>query len=259
VLQGHLVPAPVVTLVIPAYREGTRLPALLQGLVDEALALPAAPTEIVVVDDGSGGADLERERTAAHDASMRLTAAGSPHCVRFLELPQNRGKGAAIRSGWSNGHPAAGWLGFLDADGAVSGREAWRLVRMLDGARGVDVVAGARVLMAGRVIERSLLRHLQGRVFATLAERAFHLGFYDTQCGLKLVRAELLRPLLPILRENRWLLDLEMLALLQRAGARCREEPIDWSDPGGSKMVPGLDAVRMAMGLWRMRRRLARQ
>jgi hypothetical protein len=120
----------------------------------------------------------------------------------------------------------------------------------------VDVLAGTRMLMAGRLIERSLLRHLQGRVFAMLTERAFNLGFYDTQCGVKLFRAALLRPLLPSLLENRWLLDLEVLALLKRVGARFREEPIDWSDPGGSKVVPGLDALRMAAGLWRLRRRM---
>jgi hypothetical protein len=140
----------------------------------------------------------------------------------------------------------------------VSAREAWRLVRMLPALSDVDVLAGTRILMAGRSIRRSLHRHLQGRVFATLVERAFGLGFYDTQCGLKLVRASRLRPLLPRLTEDRWLLDLEVLVLLARAGARMREVPIDWADPGGSKVTPGLDALRMAMGLWRMRRRLDR-
>jgi hypothetical protein len=141
----------------------------------------------------------------------------------------------------------------------VAAREAWRLVRLLERDEGADAIAGARVLMAGRAIDRSLFRHLQGRIFATLTERAFRFGFYDTQCGVKLFRASLLRPLLPRLREDRWLLDIEVLALLKRAGARFREEPIDWSDPGGSKVVPGLDAVKMAVGLWRMRRRLDRE
>ncbi len=245
-----------VTLIIPAYREGNRLPGLLDGLVGEALAAPAPAAEIIIVDDGSGAPDIEHERAATRQAAARLEDAGSAHRVRLLEAPENRGKGAAIRTGWSCADPAATWLGFLDADGAVSARETWRLVRMLESSAEIDVLAGARVLMAGRAIRRSLVRHLQGRVFATLAERAFQLGFYDTQCGLKLVRAALLRPLLPLLREDRWLLDLEMLVLLRRAGARFREEPIDWSDPGGSKMVPGLDALRMAVGLWRLRRRL---
>ena len=251
-------PLPVVTLVVPAFRESRRLPALLEAFVEESTAAEAPALELLVVDDGSGAEECERERAAVEAAAAALAARGR-HRARFVAAPANRGKGAAIRLGWEEAHPASAWLGFLDADGAVSAREAWRLVRMLPRVEGeVDVLAGTRMLMAGRSIHRSLLRHLQGRVFATLVEQLFRLGFYDTQCGVKLFRASLLRPLLPRLREERWLLDVEVLAFLQREGARMREEPIDWADPGGSKLVPGLDALRMAAGLRRIRRRLDR-
>jgi glycosyltransferase involved in cell wall biosynthesis len=249
-------PALLASLTIPAYREGARLPALLRQLAREALGEQAPPVEIVVVDDGSEPGEAEREQAATLELAAQLEATGSPHRARFVASPRNGGKGAAIRLGWAEADGGAAWLGFLDADGAVSAREAWRLVRAAESADGVDVLAATRILMADRHIERSLFRHLQGRVFATLAEQMFHLGFYDTQCGLKLFRAQALRPLLPSLREDRWLLDLEVLALLHRAGARFREVPVDWSDPGGSKMVPGLDAVRMAAGMWCLRRRL---
>jgi dolichyl-phosphate beta-glucosyltransferase len=248
--------APFATLVIPAYREGLRLPPLLTALAAEALGAPSPPLEVVVVDDGSGPAERDREEEAVRVAQAALERAGAPHRFRFVAGPVNRGKGAAIRLGWASADPASEWLGFLDADGAVSAREAWRLVRLLPELHEVDVLAGTRILMAGRSIRRSLVRHLQGRVFATLVERAFRLGFYDTQCGLKLVRASRLRPVLPRLAEDRWLLDVEVLVLLARGGARMREEPIDWADPGGSKVIPGLDALRMAAGLRRMRRRL---
>ncbi len=246
---------PLATLVIPAYRESARLPALLDDLAAEAIAAQQPPIDFVVVDDGSGPEEADRERAATLAFGARLEAARTPHRARFLSVAKNRGKGAAIRQGWAVADPASSWLGFLDADGAVSAREAWRLVRAVQGMEDVDVLAGTRMLMAGRLIERSFFRHVQGRVFATFVENAFHLRFYDTQCGVKLFRAGLLRPLLPSLREERWLLDLEILALLQRMGARFREEPIDWCDPGGSKMALGIDALRMAAGIWRLRRR----
>ncbi len=249
-------PAELVSLVIPAYREGARLPATLAALEREAPAAGGASLELVVVDDGSTDAELLQERSAVAALAERFAARGSPHRARFVASPHNRGKGAAIRLGWSEADPGASWLGFLDADGAVPGAEVWRLVGEVEGARDLDVLAASRLRMAGRHVERSLFRHLQGRVFATLADNAFHLGFYDTQCGLKLFRASLLRPLMPSLREERWLLDLEVLALLSRAGARCREAPIDWADPGGSKVIPGLDALRMAAGIMRLRARL---
>jgi len=72
------------------------------------------------------------------------------------------------------------------------------------------------------------------------------------------MRADLLRPLLDVLQEQRWLLDVELLVLLKRRGARFLEVPIDWEDFGGSKVVPGLDAARMFWGLLKLRRRLER-
>jgi dolichyl-phosphate beta-glucosyltransferase len=251
-------PAPFASIVVPAYREGVRLPPLVAALAAQGLDAPSPAVEVVVVDDGSPAPEAERERAAVESASDRLAAAGAPHRFRFVGERRNRGKGAAIRRGWAEADPGGRWLGFLDADGAVSAGEVWRLVRAAEGASGVDVLAATRMLMAGRTIRRSLHRHLQGRVFATLVEQLFGLGFYDTQCGLKLFRAERLRPLLPALREDRWLLDVEVLALLHRAGAVCREVPIDWADQGGSKVRPGLDAARMAAGLWRLKRRLER-
>ncbi len=254
--QPDPLPGIFATVVIPAFNEGDRLPPLLAALVARAGQHDLRPVELLVVDDGSAPEHLARHRDCTAAAARALADAGSPHRVRLLESGGNEGKGAAIRRGWREAAAEAAWLGFVDADGAISAGELWRLVELLDD--GVDLLAGARVLMAGRTIERSLARHLQGRVFATLTEQAFGLRFYDTQCGVKLVRASLLRPRLALLQERRWLLDIELLALVQRLGGRAREEPIDWHDPGGSKVRPVIDAVKMLLGLRRIRRNLAR-
>ncbi len=248
--------SPTVTLVIPAYREGQRLPEVLTALADQAAVSRCPATEIVVVDDGSPTEDAELERAAVERVDHRFRQLGAPHTVRFLAADRNRGKGAAIRFGWENAAPASEWLGFVDADGSVPAHEVCRVLRMLGSLPGVDVYAGTRMLMAGRTIERSWFRHVQGRVFATMAEKMFRLGFYDTQCGLKFFRGAQLRPLLPALREDRWLLDVEVLTQLQHEEARCVEVPVDWADLGGSKVVPLVDPMRMALGMLRLRSRI---
>ena len=248
--------AVLVSVVLPAYDEGERLPPLLGRLAAEGERTGWPATEFLVVDDGSAPHHRARYQAAVASASESLARCGAPHRVELIAAPANRGKGAAVRLGWRRSAGSARWLGFLDADGAVPAKEFWRLAGLLRSAE-VDVLAGTRIRMAGRRIHRSLFRHLQGRVFATFTEHAFRLGFYDTQCGLKLLRAEMLRPLLGELREDRWLLDIEILALMKEAGARFVEEPVDFLDPGGSKVVFGLDPIRMFVGLRRMRRRLA--
>lgn len=248
--------APTVSVVIPAYNEGARLPAFLEQLTECCLAHPTPVMEFIVSDDGSAPEHVEQERAGLERARERLAQAGTLHRFRFRQAERNGGKGTAIRAGWSEADPEAEWLAFLDADGAVSALEFQRLAQLATTTPRVDVVVGTRVRMAGRRVERSLFRHLQGRVFATLTDLNFHLGFYDTQCGAKLFRASLLRPLLSGLQEERWLLDVELLVRMREQGARALEVPIDWTDAGDSKVRFGVDAARMFWGLRQLRRRL---
>lgn len=252
--------APFISVVIPAYNEGQRLPRFAEQLTQVVLAHASPVVEFIVVDDGSAPEHATRQRACVEAAQARFSEARAPHRFTYVAAPRNGGKGSAIRLGWRSASPEATWLGFLDADGAISAEEFHRLAAMTSGpvGRDVDVLAGSRILMAGRRVVRNLHRHLQGRIFATLTDTNFRLHFYDTQCGVKLIRAPVLRPLMDLLREERWLLDVELLVLLKHQGARFLEVPIDWEDFGGSKVIPGLDAARMFWGLFQLRRRLAR-
>lgn len=244
---------PHISVAIPAFNEGKRLPPFIADLARTAIEERNTAVEFIVCDDGSQAEAAEAERAAVEAAQAELDRAGVAHRFRFVRAEKNGGKGAAIRLGWSEAAADADWLAFLDADGAVSAREFFRLARTLESAD-AEAVAASRIKMAGKTIDRDFFRHLQGRVFATMAEWTFRLGFYDTQCGLKFFRASALRPILPRLRETHWLLDLEVLAYLKRGGAKFVEVPIDWVDQADSRVRFGVDAVRMFRGLQRIKR-----
>ena len=244
-----------ITTVFPTYNEGERLAAFLEDWAAQGLAHTAISVRAIVVDDGSAPEKAAIQRAGVDAANTTLRDAGARHSIEYLIADRNGGKGAAIRFGWSRAAPDAGWLTFVDADGAIPAREYWRVAAMLPDIA-ADTVCACRIKMAGRTIDRTLFRHFQGRLFATFAEELFHLGFYDTQTGMKAFRGSLLRPLLPALREERWLLDVELLVLMDRAGARAVEVPIDCFMRGGSSLVFGLDPLRMAAQLVRLRSRL---
>jgi dolichyl-phosphate beta-glucosyltransferase len=246
---------PTLCLVVPVHDEGARLATFLQALVASAPDPGATSVQIVVVDDGSGPGAARLQADAVAEAALRLAAAASPHAITLITTPLNQGKGAAIRLGWSV-EAGAEWMGFVDGDGAVPALEVWRLATRLAGAPTFDVLSGARLGQLGRRVQRTPLRRLQGRVFARAVEAVLGLGLQDPQCGLKLFRAERLRPLLPRLQEGRWLLDLELLLALSHAGARIVEESIEWRESGRSRLIAGLDPVRMLAGLFRLRARL---
>jgi len=245
----------IISCAIPAFNEGQRLPPFLADLARVAAGVRDITVEFVIVDDGSRTEDRALEQECVERAQSAMRAAGTSHQFRFVQAPQNGGKGSAIRLGWAESIGDAAWLGFVDADGSISAEELFRVARGLGTAK-ADVVAGSRIKMAGRYIERNLFRHLQGRVFATLVEQAFGLGFYDTQCGLKFVRASHLRPQLGALQEQGWMLDVELLARTKELGGTFEEVPIDWVDVGDSKVRFGIDALRMFIAIRRIRQRL---
>ena len=96
--------------------------------------------------------------------------------------------------------------------------------------------------MLGRRIDRSVLRHYVGRVFATLAGSLLAVHAYDSQCGAKFFRdSPALRATLGVPFRSRWGFDLELLGRLQGCGVgadRMREEPLnEWRDVSGSKVT----------------------
>jgi glycosyltransferase involved in cell wall biosynthesis len=231
---------PQVSLVVPAFREEERLPRFLPAL---AAALADLPAEVIVVDDGSPPASY-----------AALAAALAPHLsprVRLVRSEPNRGKGHAIARGLEEARGAL--LGFVDADGAVPAAEARRLAGHALAHPEDDMVIGSRVKMLGRTIERSALRHYVGRVFATWLDTLFRVPVYDSQCGLKIFRADRYREVRGAIEDERWLWDTELLILFHRRGWRVEELPIDWREPGGSKVNVLRDGARMWTGLLRFR------
>jgi glycosyltransferase involved in cell wall biosynthesis len=240
-------------LVVPCFDEANRFDAkaFAEGLdADPSLSL-------VLVDDGS------RDGTRALLESFARDRAGR---VDVVTLPENRGKGEAVRAGLlaalSKRPTFAGWW---DADLSTPLSEARRLVSVLEAKPSAFLAMGSRVRMVGTRIDRRFSRHLFGRVVATWISRTLRLPTYDTQCGAKVFRAASSPAgLFDAPFETRWLFDVEVLARLERLHRdgkgpppedRVAEVPVlEWRDVAGSKVSP-LDFLRARAGLRRIRAR----
>ena len=231
-----------VHIVIPAYNEGRRLPAYLPHLC-EALAGSSLSWRITVVDDGSREDDSRRMQECARSCG-----------VSFHRLATNAGKGAAVYEGWDLDHESE-WLGLVDADGSIPPYEVLRVLSMLRKDDVPDALFASRCKILGRTVRRSWLRHLCGRVFATLVAIVTRIPVYDSQCGFKLVRRGCYESVRGRLREKRFAFDVELLVALRQSGARIIEVPIDWFDVAGSKLHFLRDTSRMLAAVVRMRKK----
>ena len=232
----------LVHLVIPAYNEGLRLPVNLPQLC-EALAKASCSWRITIVDDGSRKDD---------SIKMQECACSCGPQVDFHRLPLNVGKGGAVYAGWDLNHQSE-WLGLLDADGSIPPHEVLRLFSLLQQDDAPDAFFASRCKILGRTVERSWLRHICGRLFATLVACSTGIPVYDSQCGFKLVRRKCYEAVRSRLREKKFAFDVELLVALRQSGATIIEVPIDWSDVPGSKLHFLRDTAQMFAAVIGMR------
>ena len=174
--------------------------------------------------------------------------------VRFHRLPANVGKGGAVYAAWDlNGDSE--WVGLLDADGSIPPQEVLRVLSLLTQEDPPDAFFASRCKILGRTVHRSWLRHVCGRIFATLVAVLTGISVYDSQCGFKLIRRRCYEAVRGRLREKRFAFDVELLVALGQIGARIIEVPIDWFDVPGSKLHFVRDTAQMLAAVISMRRR----
>ena len=232
--------APALSVIIPAYNEQQRLPQHL-GHVLAYLRAHYPSFELLVVDDGS------RDRTAE---AVRAALAGEPR-ARLLAYQPNRGKGYAIRHGVLASRGAN--VIFLDADLSTPIEELPRALAHLNQA---DVVIGSRDLAGANIaVPQPLYRRLASEIFKWV--RLAMVGLWrlsDTQCGFKGYRGPTARQLFALGQIDRFMFDVEILYLADRAGLRIVEMPVQWHNAPGSKVRFWAGLRDMVRDLWRIRK-----
>ena len=234
-------------VVVPCYNEAKRLHQ------DDFLHYVEQNEDVAFLfaNDGSRDNTLEvlQSLTARHERLL------------LFDIQPNGGKAEAVRRGmlYAVEHYDAQYVAFWDADLATPLNEIEPMVAWAD--KGYDVVMGLRLMRLGAKVRRKPLRHYLGRCFATVASIMLDLPVYDTQCGAKLFRREVVETIFQEQFITRWLFDVELLARYkQRYGTENAKEKIyefplfQWQDVDGSQLK-SRDFFKAPVELMKIRRK----
>lgn len=205
---------------IPAYNCAATIGEVVEGCLRHV-------AEVWVVDDGSDDATAEAARTAG---------------ARVEVLGRNRGKGYALRRGIElalDRGPAA--VALLDGDGQHDPADLPQLIAAWRRGEG-DLIVGSR-MGNSEIIPRP--RYWNNYIGSRILSWMSGLELMDSQCGFRLVSADLLRRL-PLTADG-YAIESEMLLKAARLRARVAHAPVQTIYDGApSHFRPVLDTVRIS-------------
>jgi len=228
-----------ICLVVPCYNEAKRLDFEKFGEWEQNHCL-------LFVNDGS------------KDNTVEILRNNLKKNAYILDLKKNVGKAEAIRQGmlYLKTLPIfeeISWFGYWDADLATPLSEISNF--FLYGKAfypEADAIIGSRIIKLGSNIRRTLKRYFLGRLFANIASIVLKLDMYDSQCGAKLFKKELLDKCFTEPFISKWIFDVEIILRMNQQ--KIVEYPLkEWEDKTGGHLRVCSVAVKIVIDLVRLR------
>jgi glycosyltransferase involved in cell wall biosynthesis len=228
-----------IEIVIPVFNEAAALERSVELLLEYMRREFPFRFSVVIADN------------ASTDSTPRIAAAlaAQHEEVSALRL-ERKGRGLALRTAWLGS--TADVLSYMDVDLSTNLESFLPLVAPILSGHS-ELAIGTRLAHQANV-RRRLKRELLSRGYNGLIHAGFDASFSDAQCGFKAIRADVARTLLPLVGDDGWFFDTELLLLAERRGLRIHEVPVDWIEDLDSRVDLPATIAGDLRGLWRVRR-----
>jgi len=228
------------TIVIPTYNEEKILDATIQkvyNFLDENMV--NYKWQIIVADNGST------------DLTIKIIEGvhkKNPHKIKYIHLPQ-KGRGRALKEAWKN-FPADYYI-YMDADLSTDLKHLKEMIFFLN--TGDDIVVGSRLLKNSQT-DRSWKREITSRFFNWLLKKILFLKTQDSQCGFKGINQKTFAEIIPLVNDNNWFFDTELLFWAQKNNFKIKEIPVEWTEGERKSKVKVIKtSLNYLKNIWRLR------
>ena len=241
--------APTVDVVVPVLDEARSLRANVELLLEYLRREYPFRFRVVIADNASTDATPE----------IAAALAAEYEAVDVIRT-ERRGRGLALRTAWLASD--ADVVAYMDVDLSTNLDSFLPLVApLLSGHSELSI--GTRLAHHAHV-RRRFKREILSRGYNALVRLGFRARFSDAQCGFKAIRTDAARQLVPLVEDDTWFFDTELLLLAERNGLRIHEVPVDWIEDLDSRvsLVPTIlgdlaGLLRVRRSFWRGRGRVS--
>ena len=228
-----------VDLVIPVYNEQHVLESSVERVLAWCDEHPRHEWRIVIADNASTDGTLAIARGLEQRHGPRVAA---------LHVAV-KGRGIALRTAWLTS--LADVCAYMDVDLSTDLDHLPQLVDPIAEGR-ADIAYGSRLHPRSET-QRGPLREVLSRGYVRVLRSVLGLRVSDAQCGFKAISREAARALVPLVRDNAWFFDSELLLVAQRNGYRLYELPVRWIEDRDSRVAIVRTAIDDLRGVWRLR------
>lgn len=212
------------SIIIPAYNEEHRIGDTLLD-IHKYLFKQDYDYEIIVVSDGS------TDNTGSVVENLKPQVSN----LKLIDNKKNCGKGCVVRQGMLEAKGE--YRLFMDADNSTTINHLdkfWPYIQ-----EGYDIVIGSIEIEGAKIHEEAAwYRRMLGKYSKYVIRTISGLWrIRDTQRGFKLFTAEAAEKVFPKQTIMRWGFDIEILILAKKIGFKIKEVPVNWSNPGESKVT----------------------
>ncbi len=229
-----------VSIILPVYNEEECLEKNTETVLKYARKF-YKNFEIVIADNASTDKTLEIAKKLSKKHEQ----------IRYIHLDK-KGRGRALKKAWTESK--AEIMCYSDIDLSTDIKALKKLTDPIE--QGYDISIATRHSKKSEV-DRSFKREILSRGYNFLLKLFLNTKISDAQCGFKAVNRRVVKEIIPLVKDNEWFFDTEMLILAEKKGYRIKEIPVKWVEDRGTTVNIKKTVIDYLKSIFRLRRECA--